>query len=535
MGNPISSYIAIAATSGVLNFILFIYASFKKSDFPGIRYYALSAVASAIYAWGFCFELASSSLAEIKFWIAIEYVGMPFVPPLSLIVAMYYVGMERRIRGARKLWMFVIPAISLLLVATNDYHHLFYHSIYLREGTPTPMADLDIGEWYIIHGSYTFGCLFAAILLLARHWYKTKGPYPFQLATLIAGMLVPVIAAFIYLMGVTPNGMDPVPVLSCVTTALSAWAIFTNRMLTVTPVARDTIFESMRDGVLVLDSAGRLVDYNQAAAAMIPSLGFSAIGRSISDIWREERGDDFPLRLDLDEDQDAGRNEVETRELPEQEERQVEWPGEDGIAYYRIRASAVRDPNGKRPGRIVMLIDVTEQLRLQQHLQRLAFYDGLTQIYNRTRFLHLSKELLEQAFNAGEPLSILLFDIDYFKRINDTYGHETGDEALRHVVAVCSPALGPGALMGRYGGEEFVLCLPSCGLKEAAAFAERLRHEIADSPLPTPDGDIRITASFGVAEASASAGTVQALLREADKALYLSKESGRNTVRLAGA
>lgn len=273
MSNPNSAFIAIAALSGVLNLLLGLYAGFKKSDFSGIKYYALIAFASSIYAWGFSFELASGSLDEIKRWVVVEYIGMPFVPPLSLVLAMHYAGLERYLRGVRLPALFIIPAVTLLLVATNDSHHLFYHTIYLREGAPAPMADVTIGEWYIVHGSYTFGCLFAAIVLLSRHWTKTKGTFRRQLATLIAGMLVPVVAAFLYLMGATPNGMDPVPVLSCVTTALAAWSIFTNRMLTVVPVARDTIFESMRDGVLVLDSSGRLVDYNQAAAAMLPALG----------------------------------------------------------------------------------------------------------------------------------------------------------------------------------------------------------------------------------------------------------------------
>ncbi|CAM3700484.1 histidine kinase N-terminal 7TM domain-containing protein [Cohnella lubricantis] len=566
MGNSISSYITIAALSGVLNLILFFFASLKKSNFSGIRYYALNAIASAIYAWGFAFELASRSLDEIKFWVAVEYLGMPFAPPLCLLIAMHYVGMERRLRGAWKLLMFVIPAISFLLVATNDYHHLFYQSIYLREGAPTPMADIKMGEWYIVHGSYTFGCLFAAVLLLARHWTKTKGAYHLQLGILIASMLVPIVAAFVYLMGLTPNGMDPVPVLTCLTTALSAWAIFTNRMLTVVPVARDTIFESMRDGVLVLDSDGRLVDYNHAAAAMIPSLGYPDVGRSIDEIWREKSGSSFPLCLagDRDEREFADeqtrqhehggqasqgmqgaqdRQDVQGRQsaldeqaaLADQVEQQIEWPGKDGVFYYRIHSAAVRKPNEARPGRIVTLIDVTEQRRLQQNLQLLAYYDGLTRIYNRTRFLHLSKEQLERSAAAGEPLSILLFDIDYFKQINDTYGHDVGDEALRHVVSICSRALGPDALFGRYGGEEFVLCLPSAGMEAAAACAEQLRRDIADSPLSMPDGDIRITASFGVAEVSEAANSIQALLREADKALYRSKEGGRNTVRLAGA
>lgn len=539
MGSPNSPYIAIAALAGVLNILLAIYAGVKRSDFPGVRTFLWIAAASAVYALGYSFELAGDSLEEIKFWVNVEYAGMPFIPPLCLILALHYVGVGKLLSRKAAALLFLVPILTLLAVTTNDEYHFFYVSMYLREDASAPLVDLEIGQWYIVHGVYTVACLLGASFLLIRHWKKTKKAYRKQLLAFLFSLLLPFAAAFLYLMGATPSGMDPVPPLTCATSLAMAWSIFRNDVLTVVPVARDTIFDSMRDGALVLDMADRLVDYNRAAAEMIPSLAASTIGMPIGRIWQSEKGTEFPLPRRSPEEERASRTEQaeEPPEPPEplerQLERQLEWPGPNGVSYYLIRSSPIVRDNGKEAGRIIVLIDITEQRKLQEHLRRLAYFDGLTNIYNRTHFIQLGKQRLEEALTEGRPLSLILFDIDHFKSINDTYGHETGDDAIRHVVEVCRSRLGPEALFGRYGGEEFVVCLPSEGIGEAAALAERLRRAVAASPLETADAAIPVTASFGVAEAPPAAGTIKALLREADLALYRSKAGGRNAVSLA--
>ncbi|MBB6691279.1 diguanylate cyclase [Cohnella xylanilytica] len=536
MGSPNSPYIAIAALAGVLNILLAIYAGVKRSDFPGVRTFLWIAAASAVYALGYSFELAGDSLEEIKFWVNVEYAGMPFIPPLCLILALHYVGVGKLLSRKAAALLFLVPILTLLAVTTNDEYHFFYVSMYLREDAPAPLVDLEIGQWYIVHGVYTVACLLGASFLLIRHWKKTKKAYRKQLLAFLFSLLLPFAAAFLYLMGATPSGMDPVPPLTCATSLAMAWSIFRNDVLTVVPVARDTIFDSMRDGALVLDMADRLVDYNRAAAEMIPSLAASTIGMPIGRIWQSEKGTEFPLPRRSPEEERASRTEQAeepAEPLERQLERQLEWPGPNGVSYYLIRSSPIVRDNGKEAGRIIVLIDITEQRKLQEHLRRLAYFDGLTNIYNRTHFIQLGKQRLEEALTEGRPLSLILFDIDHFKSINDTYGHETGDDAIRHVVEVCRSRLGPEALFGRYGGEEFVVCLPSEGIGEAAALAERLRRAVAASPLETADAAIPVTASFGVAEATPAAGTIKALLREADLALYRSKASGRNAVSLA--
>lgn len=518
MNSPVSQYIIIVIISGVLSVLLALYAYFNKTTFTGIKVFMWTTILSAVYTFGFAFELASDTLQEIRFWLNIEYAGMPFIAPCSLLLVMHYVGLEK-FTAPKKAWgLFVIPAITLLMVTTNDYHHLFYKVLYLRPNAPTPMVDVIPGLWYYAHGSYTSGAMFASLFLLLSYWRKTKPVYRKQMATMALGIFLPMMGALLYVLGLTPLGMDPVPILMCLTSALYVLSIFSTALLTVAPIAREQIFESMRDGVLVLNLENQIIDFNGAAAKIIPALTPSAIGKKLDHIWkRGAESGAFSFGLDP-----SGEHEQE-----------LKWIRGRETFYYRIRASNLLKPNGQLAGRTIVMIDVTEHTLLQNKLRHLAEIDGLTSIYNRTFFMEKSRELLTSALQTQRPLSFILFDIDHFKQINDRYGHSVGDFALQHIVMICQQSLDANALLGRYGGEEFAICLPDNSLVQAGQVAEQIRKEIARNPLYSAAKAISITASFGVMQARTADVPLEVLLREADVALYRSKHSGRNAVHLS--
>lgn len=512
MANPqLTAYISLVTTSGVLILVLFIYSFVKRKQTPFAYTFMLFTFTQCIYVFGHAFELASNTLEQIKHWTMVEYAGMPFAAVLGLIVILKYIGKTVSLRVG--LLMCVIPFISFLMVLTNDYHHLFYKAMYLRADAPSPMADVSIGQWYIVHGAYTFGSLFTATVLLIRRWRSTKKAYRFQLATLIVSQLLPMSAAFVYLLGLTPYGMDPVPITMCVTASLFIWSIAASRLLTIVPIAKESIFESMREGVIVLDANRRIIDYNQAVKGMIPFLHGGVIGTSLDDMWPQLTGRAFPDHVGMD-----GM------------EEEVHWPTAEGVSSYQVRTSLVSNKGGDAIGMLLMLIDVTEQRMLQEQLKKLAYYDGLTGIYNRTQFLEESRALLEDPSRG--PVSLILFDIDHFKQINDTYGHETGDRALMHIVSICQRFIDPEMPFARYGGEEFVIAVPSAALPEAARLAENIRSALQHNMMNFKGQAIAITSSFGVVQLG-DHESLEAILRRADEALYTSKKDGRNRVTAA--
>ena len=165
-------------------------------------------------------------------------------------------------------------------------------------------------------------------------------------------------------------------------------------------------------------------------------------------------------------------------------------------------------------------------------LRQWAYIDGLTGVFNRRHFDEHLKAEWGRALRAQTTLSVVLLDVDFFKRYNDRYGHQAGDECLRRVAATLKAGLHrPCDIVARYGGEEFVFLLPDTGLSGALTLAERLRQRVFDESIPHADSSVAavVTVSLGVCgTAQGPPGTKEALLREADAQLYQAKSGGRN-------
>jgi diguanylate cyclase (GGDEF)-like protein len=157
-----------------------------------------------------------------------------------------------------------------------------------------------------------------------------------------------------------------------------------------------------------------------------------------------------------------------------------------------------------------------------------AVQDGLTGLWTKRHFLSQVGELIENARRYAEPLAIVMVDVDHFKKVNDTHGHQTGDKVLKGVADVLKKKI-RGGMAFRYGGEEMAVLLPKAGAAEAGAVAERLRKSIEMHKL----GGVKVTASFGVAQVDGAMRSWEDLVERADQALYRAKESGRNRVVVA--
>jgi diguanylate cyclase (GGDEF)-like protein len=166
-------------------------------------------------------------------------------------------------------------------------------------------------------------------------------------------------------------------------------------------------------------------------------------------------------------------------------------------------------------------------------LKSLASTDELTGMPNRRTILAYAEHQMNLASKKARRLSVLMVDIDHFKRINDTHGHTVGDEVLRHVGRVLPTALRAHDRLGRIGGEEFLVILPDATLDQAVIVANRIREAMAGAPFVQPEGDVRVTVSIGAAEWMPESERIEALLSRADLALYRAKSGGRDAVSAA--
>jgi diguanylate cyclase (GGDEF)-like protein len=216
--------------------------------------------------------------------------------------------------------------------------------------------------------------------------------------------------------------------------------------------------------------------------------------------------------------------------------RAVWWP--DSVLTEMTVHSALNV--GSAIGYIVLVLLMHATLmtlvvsRLLHDLRRLARRDGLTGLLNRRAMHELLDQHARQRRRAEDSFSVLMIDVDHFKAVNDLHGHATGDLALRHIARCLTLALRTEDRIARFGGEEFVVLLPGCGVVRATAEAERLRLGVQAAPLIEGGATVGLTVSIGVAEWAGTVEEVSRLLVRADEALYRAKHLGRNRVESAG-
>ncbi len=184
--------------------------------------------------------------------------------------------------------------------------------------------------------------------------------------------------------------------------------------------------------------------------------------------------------------------------------------------------------------RILQLQDAL--LRVQTELQFQSAYDHLTGLWNHGAITGLLQRETQRSARLGRPVGVMMADLDHFKRINDTYGHQTGDAVLREVAARMLASVRNYDYVGRYGGEEFLIVLAECTAPALATTAERMRACVSGKPVETDAGPIPVTVSIGLVAGLAAAPSFpegEDLLRAADTALYRAKSNGRNRVEYA--
>ena len=184
---------------------------------------------------------------------------------------------------------------------------------------------------------------------------------------------------------------------------------------------------------------------------------------------------------------------------------------------------------------LIGFTDVSELKRLERELYRQAAVDMLTGLANRRSFLSQLGRAFAQARRQGQPLSLLYLDVDHFKLINDRYGHAAGDEVLKAFAEVVAQQVRSADLVGRIGGEEFAVLLPDADGAQAAEVAARVRRAVAEREIDTGAATLKVTVSIGLATLQAGHEHPDRLLEDADGALYVAKQRGRNRVEQAGA
>lgn len=464
-------------------------------------------------------QFVASLVTDLDFKLfasALQYPAIPLLPVAWLAFALTY---TRRIPdlGRKTLAVLCAPVfVSTLLAWTHPWQNLLWASAELVQTPSFVGLALTYGPWFPVQVVYSYGAIAIGTFIIVYELSISPGHRRALAAVLMAPMAVAAMN-IAYLTGFSVHFIDPTPLGFALGSLIIAYGVLQRGLLELSPGLHRQIIAHLTDPVLVLDALGRVLDLNPAASRQLPLRGKSVVGAQLDTVWP---GHPFPARPD----DDAERREVIL-----------------GERAYHVRVSRLGgDPDSA--ARALLFHDITERLRAEAELraaqlemERLAFSDPLTGLHNRRSFMQRLDEECERSRRQQQPVSVILLDLDEFKSVNDSRGHEAGDQALCSVARLIHQSCRTGDVAGRIGGEEFAVLLPGSFLEGARRLAERLRQVLDEHRVVCPEQEpFRVTASIGVAGPGADAelGDPDAaeLLRRADGALYRAKGAGRNRV-----
>lgn len=277
------------------------------------------------------------------------------------------------------------------------------------------------------------------------------------------------------------------------------------------------ITSSMAEGVFVISNKGKLVFVNAPAERM---LGWTL----------EELKEEVQNKVCVHDNLKKIVHEVLSTKKAIYS-RDTEFRRKNGSTFHTSSTSAPID--SKKGGVVVVFRDITKQKELENQLEYLAHHDALTGLYNRRKFDTILEEVILAREKILTPIALLIIDIDFFKKVNDTYGHQTGDEVITWVASILQKSIRSSDYIARYGGEEFSAILPNTTQEDAYCVAQKIRQKIEEMVFNTSSTKekVSLTASIGLYGTTTLISSDR-LIKYADDALYRAKHSGRNRVEV---
>lgn len=522
-----------------LNAIAALIIAFVLSRRPpvhGLRSLALMLIMLAVWSFGYAMIALSPSLELKQIWLRVENIGILTVPVFWFLFTVQYTRLDKRLNALTRAGLFLIPATSLVFIFSDAWFHLYYSSVHPVSGTGGPLV-IGRGPWYLVSVVYAYALNFAAMGLLIRRAIQYRNIYRRQMNVLIAAVLIPILANILYqLVPRISFQIDLTPITFTLSAALIAVGVFGFRIFDLIPIARHTVLEHIPEMVFVVDAHDRLVDANSVAQEMLGKSMEEIVGRDPLEVFRE-----WPQLLN------RFITSNETRE-------EIQIPG-DPPRTLELVVTALYNALNQLEGRVIVAHDITEhkwlendltfanetltrQLeeinKLRDKLQEQAIRDPLTDVYNRRYLAEFLDREVARAQREKTTLSVVIMDVDNFKQFNDTYGHKCGDIVLQRIAEFLVQHTRRGDVVCRYGGEEFVILMPGASLEMAYERAEAWRQDFSETAIEYEGMKLYATFSAGAAAFPQHGLTDEAILQAADRALYRSKDAGKNKVTMYG-
>lgn len=480
-----------------------------RRENTGAKALMLMLAAGVVYMVAYALELSSRGIDDKQLWGNLKYFGIGLLPPAWLAFTLQYTGRTRWLRRWLFVGLAVEPVVVLVLLTIPSTERLVHVYPAAVSGEIFPVVTFGAVGWLNVF--YSYGLIVFSTGMFVMTLAAIARPYRKQARALIGALMVPFVFNVLYNFNIGPFGrVDLTSFAFFIAVIVLVWGIFRLRLLDILPVARSRIVETMQDGVIVLDAYQRIVDLNPAAQGILGCSASRAVGRSLKELVPEHTGL------------------LDRHGAPVLGQREVRIHVGSSVRHYEVMLSSIPDDRGRESGRLMVLRDISERKLAEVRLEMMAHYDSLTGLPNRKLFIDRLSRAVIQARRHQRLVGLMFLDVDSFKDVNDTLGHEVGDLLLQQLAIRLQGCSRAEDTVARLSGDEFTVIIPEMRSPTDAAVAANRILEALKQPL-TPGGhELYISASIGICVWPTDGEDAGALIRNADIAMYRAKVQGRN-------
>ncbi len=463
-----------------------------------------------IYNAGAIIELTALDMNQAKVGNIVQYFGFPFFSPMIYLFAREYI--KKPIRNYYKIGgLFIIPITSFIMVITQNFNNLYYSNLYLVYEGGIPSLVVEGSIYRTIVFLYIYLIYLVAFFSVFKAFYKGNVITRKKIKFLLISIAATVMAGLTYTLNLVPYRIDLIPVLMLIICCYIGYNIYVKNMFLSIPYARDKVLREMRDGYILFDSDDNFMDANKVAISIFPSLANAKDGENLFQF------------IKIPEVQILKDKKIEAIEISLTDKNNIKKD-------YRITVSKISKKNDLKVYSW-LIYDISELKNIMGDLEYMAKFDPLTGIYNRSAFFSKGIIAFNNTKESNMCTALIMLDVDYFKKVNDTYGHICGDKILIEISERLKKSIRKKDIIARYGGEEFVILIQHIDAITARTIGEKLRKSIGGKKFTFKDKEFDVTISIGMTLYDGeNYKNMEEALSVADKLLYEAKRFGRNKV-----
>lgn len=441
------------------------------------------------------------------------YIPSTLTPVAYFFLAIKFVDMENL---QKKRWLpvclLIMPIIMNLLLWTNDYHGLIRLNVFLDTSGPIPVVGKTYGPFFRIYTVYNCLLTVVTLFILIRGLRASKDRQRrAQILSLFLGLLLPACSVCIFISKVFPFKIDPTPIVIGLSGLIISWGIFRYRLFDIVKIAYSTVIREMCAGLIIIDNEEIALEINPAAASMLKLPPHVSDGMPVKKLLEA-----YPQLVGLFE---AKSNITE----------EVILSDEDGTNYFEVSLKRLEKSADAPLGWIMQIYNITKRKLEEEKIRHVASHDALTGLLNRAHFQLVFSEELAHAKMTESTFAVAYLDLDDFKLINDTYGHEVGDEFLKEVALRLTGILRASDIIARYGGDEYVILFPTVGENEKLELVSAKIFKAFEENFVHDGIPLQIKASIGFSVYPKDGNSLDTLINKADKAMYTVKSTEKNS------